>query len=334
MSRLTLALDVMGGDIGPRVIIPAALQALEKDPDLSLLLCGDENQIYPLLSVAFSKFSNRFQIIHTTHQIKSTDDIRSALRQNQMSSMSLALEMVSAGKVEGVVSGGNTAALLGLAQRTIKPLPNIERSALMSLIPNVLGGYQVMLDLGANLECKPLHLVQFAMMGSIFAQYYLGIENPRIALLNVGEEAQKGTKIIRQTAEFLAHQAPLNYIGFLESHHLLSGKADVIVQDGLLGNIALKTLEGSIHHLKSVLFADEERDPTTASYLQKKLQPFNPEQYNGASLLGLNAVVVKSHGSANVKGFTNAILTAAKQVRSEVPQQIQQGLKNFVIDNI
>ncbi len=342
MSRLTLALDVMGGDIGPRITMPAAIQAIEKDPHLSLLLFGDRQQISPYLAKLPYSLSKRLTVCHAPKNIPNDANIAQAVRHSKNTSMRLALEAVQEGIAQGCVSGGNTGALMGLATILIKPLAGISRPALVSFIPTLKGKQQVMLDLGANIECNAQNLYEFALMGTIFAQEYLSLVFPRIALLNIGTEAQKGTQVIRDSALLIQQNNQLNYIGFIESNQLLHGKADVIVQDGFVGNIALKTLEGALLSMQMLLQQGNAPKngiiptikrglenlfkPYFRQILKQKLQPLNPEKFNGASLLGLQAVVVKSHGSANTSAFANAIANAAKQVRLQMPTKIAQGL--------
>lgn len=340
MSRLTLALDVMGGDIGPRITIPAALIALEKDPMLSLLLFGDRQQIFPLLDTAPPALKERLKILHCSRTIDNEHGISYALRHSKGTSMRLALEAVQKGEAQGCVSAGNTAALMGLAKILLQPLNHIQRPALVSTIPSIQGGKSIMLDLGANIDCSATLLYQFALMGSIFATQTLDFVYPRVALLNIGSEDIKGNKAIRDAADLLRKNTALNYIGFIEGDQLLNGVADVIVADGFIGNIALKTLEGAAKNMLTLLKGD-----TTSSMMKpildygkklffkqqyQRLQKINPDQYNGASLLGLRSVVVKSHGSAGTFAFANAIANAALQVQQNIPQKILIGLEQHI----
>ena len=339
MSRLTLALDVMGGDIGPRVTIPASIKALEQDPVLYLLLFGDSQQISPLLNDIPTELKQRITVCHSSRVIENEYGLAYALRHSKGSSMRLAIEAVQRGDAKGCVSAGNTGALMGLAKVLLQPLSGIQRPALISLIPTITGGHTVMLDLGANIDCDTQNLYQFALMGSIFAENRLNLVYPRIGLLNIGVEEIKGYKSIREAANLLEKDTALNYIGFIEGNLLLNGKADVIVTDGFAGNVALKTLEGaaknvigllkgkSRNYLLKPLFSWLMRTLFKDSYQQ--LKKINPDQYNGASLIGLTAVVVKSHGSANIEAFTCAIHDAALQARQQIPQKILNGLKKY-----
>ncbi len=339
MSRLTLALDVMGGDIGPRITIPASVKALEADPMLSLLLFGDSQQIHPLLENIPNDIRARLTICHCSRVVENDHGLVYALRHSKGTSMRLAIEAVQKGEAQGCVSAGNTGALMGLAKVLLQPLEGIQRPALISLIPTMNGGNTVMLDLGANLECDAQNLYQFALMGAIFAENRLNLVYPRIALLNIGVEEIKGHKSIREAAILLEKDTALNYVGFIEGNFLLNGKADVIVSDGFAGNIALKTLEGaaknvisllkgkSRNHILKPLFSWLMRTLFKDSY--QRLKQINPDQYNGASLIGLTSVVVKSHGSANIEAFKNAIQDAALQARQQIPEKILTGLQKY-----
>ena len=339
MTRLTLALDVMGGDIGPRITIPASLLALENDPELSLILFGDSQQISPLLNNCSQSVLERIQVQHCSSVIENNQGISYALRHSKGTSMRLALESVQRGEAQGCVSAGNTAALMGLSKILLQPLQGIARPALISLIPTIDGEKSVMLDLGANIECSAENLYQFAIMGAIFAEARLNLVYPRIGLLNIGIEEIKGHQSIRDAANLLQKSTALNYVGFIEGDVLLNGKADVIVSDGFAGNVALKTLEGAVRNLLS-LFKDKANSRFIKLILAwlfrfvfkqryKRLKRINPDEYNGASLIGLKAVVVKSHGSANVNAFAHAIADAAFQARQQLPEKILAGLARY-----
>ena len=336
MTRLTLALDVMGGDIGPRITIPASLLALENDPELSLILFGDSQQISPLLNHCSQSVLERIQVQHCSSVIENNQGISYALRHSKGTSMRLALESVQRGEAQGCVSAGNTAALMGLSKILLQPLQGIARPALISLIPTIDGEKSVMLDLGANIECSAENLYQFAIMGAIFAETRLNLVYPRIGLLNIGIEEIKGHQSIRDAANLLQKSTALNYVGFIEGDVLLNGKADVIVSDGFAGNVALKTLEGTVRNLLS-LFKDKANSRFIKLILawifrfvfKQRLKRINPDEYNGASLIGLKAVVVKSHGSANVNAFAHAIADAAFQARQQLPEKILAGLARY-----
>lgn len=340
MNRLTLSLDAMGGDFGPRVTIPALTKALKQNQNLSFLLFGDEHQINVLLKKHSLTNHPKIQIQHTQQVIESDVPFSIAIRQSKNSSMRLAIEAVKEGKAQGCISGGNTGALMGLAKLLIEPLPNIERPALTSLIPAMNGKSTVMLDLGANIDVSNHQLVQFTEMGNIFAEIMLGLVYPRLSLLNIGTEENKGTTQLKEVHQYLKTRHDLNYIGFIESDKLTSYLTDVIICDGYTGNIALKALEGAAKNIIS-LFKKEKADSnicrSAKSYLLKaifyryyrKLQEINPDRHNGATLLGLSKVVVKSHGGANANAFYYAIDYAIQQIENDIPNKISQGLSQL-----
>lgn len=338
MSHLTLALDVMGGDFGPRVTIPALSLALAQHPMLNCILFGDQAEIYPYLNKLSLDIQQRVELVHTTKVIEADLSFMQAIRQSKGSSMRLAIEAVASGKAQGCVSGGNTGVLMGLAKQLIEPLPSIDRPALTSLIPTINGNSSVMLDLGANVEADSELLLQFAEMGNVFAEVMLDLVYPRLALLNIGTEDHKGTQQIRDVHQQLKQRNHLNYIGFLEGDKLMNHLADVIVCDGFSGNIALKTLEGAAKNILS-LFKKPTEDShlcrNTKRYLlrlifyryYKKLQQINPDRHNGATLLGLSSVVVKSHGGASERAFFYAIDYAIQQIEHNIGHLISQKLQ-------
>lgn len=337
MTRLTLALDVISGDFGPRITIPAMAKALTHNPRLTFLLFGDEADVLPFIRPLSSDLQQRIQLIHTTKRLDNNLPFLNALRQSNGTSMGLAVEAVAKGEADGCVSGGNTALLMGLAKRFITPLPNIDRPALTALIPTMNGKASVMLDLGANVEADSQLLCQFAEMGNIFAQVMLDLVYPRLALLNIGSEEHKGNLQIRTAHKQLKQHLQLNYQGFIEGDNLMNHLADVIVCDGFSGNIALKTMEGVAKNTLSFFKNPEGDSPlcrrTKRALLRlifyryyRKLQQINPDRYNGATLLGLSSVIVKSHGSASSNAFFYAIENAIRQVEQQIPTKISTGL--------
>lgn len=340
MSHLTLALDVMGGDFGPRITMPAILKALEKHPTLDVLLCGDQSQISPHFEPLTDSLKQRIQIIHTDKIIDDTLPFLQAVRHSHNTSMRLALEAVANGNADGCVSGGNTGILMGLAKQLIASLPNIDRPALTSLIPTLQGKSSVMLDLGANVEADEKLLCQFAEMGNVFAQAMLNLVYPRITLLNIGTEENKGTQELKKANQYLKMRPDLNYLGFIEGDKLMNNLCDVIVCDGFTGNIALKTLEGTA---KNVITFFRHSDDNSHYCLKirnlllrfifrrhlRKLQQINPDRHNGATLLGLSKVVVKSHGGAGINAYYYAIEYAINQIQQQIPQQIAARLNSF-----
>ncbi|WP_210475815.1 phosphate acyltransferase PlsX [Pantoea ananatis] len=332
MARLTLAIDAMGGDFGPCVTVPAALQALASHSEIILLLVGDPDILTPLLAKADSSLLERLQVVPAESVIASDARPAQAIRNSRGSSMRVALELVKEGRAQACVSSGNTGALMGLATLLLKPLDGIKRPALMTVLPHQQKGKTVILDLGANVDSDSAMLVQFAVMGSVMAEEVLGIANPRVALLNIGHEEHKGLESIRYAALSLKALPQINYIGYLEGNDLLTGKTDVLVCDGFAGNITLKTMEGVVRMFLSLFKSSEEGKKRSwwltllGRWMKKRLVRrfghLNPDQYNGACLLGLRGTVIKSHGAANQHAFAVAINQAEQTVRRQVPERI------------
>ncbi|WJY16697.1 phosphate acyltransferase PlsX [Pectobacteriaceae bacterium CE90] len=340
MTRLTLALDAMGGDFGPCVTVPAALQALASSPSLHLLLVGDPAVLIPLLDNVDSSLLSRLDVVPAESVISGDVRLSQAIRNSRGTSMRVALELIKEGRAEACVSAGNTGVLMGLAKLLLKPLEGIERPALVTLLPHQRQGKTVILDLGANVECSSTMLVQFAVMGAVMAEEVLGLTNPRVALLNIGEEESKGLTNIREAAAQLRMTPSINYIGYLEGNELLTGKTDVMVCDGFVGNVALKTLEGVVRMFLSLLkfsSGSEHRQKPSwwlkflGRWLQKRLakrfKHLNPDHYNGACLLGLRGTVIKSHGAANQNAFAVAIEQAMQTVQRQLPERIAARLE-------
>jgi len=339
-KTLTLALDIMGGDQGPHITIPSAIMAINHLPNLHLILCGDEHII--TIELARLNISKENLIQHKQLSIFSTTEVVSmdekpafALRTKKNSSMRKALDLVHEGKAQACVSAGNTGALFSMAHFVLKTLPGVDRPALISSLPTHEDDKHVfMLDLGANVFCDSHVLYQFGVMGSVMAQQVDGITNPRIALLNMGEEAIKGSDHIKQAALELSEDNNINYIGFIEGSDIFSNKADVIVCDGFVGNVALKTCEGVarlVYKKSKGLFSQNILVKILAFILKPSLKKLfksmNPDQYNGASLIGLRGIVVKSHGNANSRAFYSAIIEAVKEVERQVPEKINNFLE-------
>ncbi|MDI6955683.1 phosphate acyltransferase PlsX [Pantoea sp. Pa-EAmG] len=332
MTRLTLAVDAMGGDFGPCVTVPASLQALASHTHLVLLLVGDPDIISSFLAKADSSLLGRVQVIPAESVIASDAKPSQAIRNSRGSSMRVALELVKEGKAQACVSAGNTGALMGLAKLLLKPLDGIERPALMTVLPHQQHGKTVVLDLGANVDSDSEMLVQFAVMGAVMAEEVLEISQPRVALLNIGQEETKGLETIRAASAVLRASPQINYIGYLEGNDLLTGKTDVLVCDGFVGNVTLKTMEGVVRMFLSLLKSSEDGKKRAwwlklvGRWIQKRLAKrfghLNPDQYNGACLLGLRGTVIKSHGAANQRAFAVAIEQAEQAVRRQVPERI------------
>ncbi|ALV92694.1 MULTISPECIES: phosphate acyltransferase PlsX [Pantoea] len=332
MTRLTLAVDAMGGDFGPCVTVPASLQALASHTHLVLLLVGDPDIISSFLAKADSSLLGRVQVIPAESVIASDAKPSQAIRNSRGSSMRVALEQVKEGRAQACISAGNTGALMGLAKMLLKPLDGIERPALMTVLPHQQHGKTVVLDLGANVDSDSDMLVQFAVMGAVMAEEVLEIAKPRVALLNIGQEETKGLETIRAASAVLRDTPQINYIGYLEGNDLLTGKTDVLVCDGFVGNVTLKTMEGVVRMFLSLLKSSEDGKKRAwwlklvGRWIQKRLAKrfghLNPDQYNGACLLGLRGTVIKSHGAANQRAFAVAIEQAEQAVRRQVPERI------------
>ena len=340
INKLTLALDVMGGDQGPLITIPSAIMAIKSLPNLHLILCGDENIItteLARLNITQEALVQHEQltIFPTTEVVEMDEKPAFALRTKKNSSMRKMLDLVHEGKAQACVSAGNTGALFSMAHFVLKTLAGVERPALISSLPTHDKDKHVfMLDLGANVFCDSHVLYQFGVMGSVMAAQVDGIKNPRIALLNMGEESMKGSDHIKQAALELSANNDINYIGFIEGSDIFSNKADVIVCDGFVGNVALKTCEGVarlVYKKSEVLFSQNFLAKLMATIfkpsLKKLFKSVNPDQYNGASLIGLRGIVVKSHGNANSSAFYSAIMEAVKEVERQVPTKIKNSLE-------
>ncbi len=330
----------MGGDQGPLITLPAAIKAINSLPNLHLILCGDETIITTELARLNIPKQSLFQhkqlsILATTETVEMDDKPAFALRTKKKSSMRKALDLIQEGKAQACVSAGNTGALFSMAHFVLKTLPGVERPALISSLPTHDDEKHVfMLDLGANVFCDSHVLYQFGVMGSVMAQQVDGINKPRIALLNMGEESMKGSDHIKQAALELRDNKTINYVGFIEGSDIFSNKADVIVCDGFVGNVTLKTCEGVarlVYKKSKTLFNQSllVKLLTTIikSSLKKMFKSMNPDQYNGASLIGLRGIVVKSHGNANTGAFFSAIMEAVKEVERQVPEKIKNSLE-------
>lgn len=338
--NLTISLDIMGGDKGPLITIPAALMAIQNMPNLHLILCGDETIISQELSKHNQTNNPQLSICHTTEVVAMDDIPSNALRNKKDSSMRKAIDLVKSNTSQACVSAGNTGALFATAHYVLKMLPGVERPALISALPTHDENKHVfMLDLGANVFCDSNVLYQFAIMGSVLAEEVDGIVSPKVALLNMGTENIKGSDHIKFTASQLTGNPYINYIGFVEGNDILSNKADVIVCDGFVGNVALKTCEGVALMVYSKFKTILSKRLFTrllgkffASTLKKLFKSLNPDQYNGASLIGLQGIVVKSHGNASSLAFLAAIMEAVREVERQVPDKIRKKLEQSLAD--
>ena len=326
---MLIAIDAMGGDFGPRVAVPAALHALQQDSLLSVLLVGDLDKITPLLP-KHSPLSDRILLRHSDISVAMGDSPRHVLRHQKGSSIHVAVQAVADGEAHACVSAGNTGALAVIGRYLLKMYPGVSRPAICSQLP-VNGGECLMLDLGANLGCDANDLYQFALMGSAMAEVMQGKAFPRVGLLNVGEEELKGTDLVREAAAILAASDRICYRGFVEGSDIFSGQVDVIVCDGISGNTALKTSEGVVRFLFQQIRQGFQQTLygrlvgiLVLPVLRRIKRSLNPEQYNGAVLLGLQGVVVKSHGAAEVEGFYRAIVHAQHAVAADLCQRVAE----------
>ncbi len=331
MTNITIAIDAMGGDFGTRSAVPAAISVLKKHPELNLILVGDSY----ILNKHFKKNniteSDRLMIHHASEKVGMDESPLNALRKKKDSSMRVALNMVKEGRASACVSAGNTGALLATARFVLKTLPGIERPAIMRVLPTILPNKHVrVLDLGANVDSSPESLEQFAVIGSVVSSAVENIEKPKVGLLNIGEEEIKGNDLVKKAAVLLKQNRSINYVGYIEGDKIYTGLVDVIVCDGFVGNIALKVTEGSIKMVMKYFKEAFLRNIYTklTGFLAKHVlmsirKKMDPERYNGASLVGLQGIVIKSHGGASANAFANAIEEAIKEVAKDIPSRIR-----------
>jgi glycerol-3-phosphate acyltransferase PlsX len=327
VQPVTLAVDAMSGDYGHEVAVKAARIALAEHPELRLVLVGDEPALKASLAANKLAADDRITLQHASEVVEMHEQPSKALRGKKDSSMRVAVNLVKEGRAQAAISAGNTGALMATAKFVLKTLPGIDRPAIITAIPSV-DGHTYMLDLGANAECSAEQLFQFAVMGSALVTAVNGIDKPRVGLLNIGEEEFKGNEVIRQAAAMIAG-AGLNYVGYIEGDDIFLDPVDVVVCDGFAGNVALKTGEGVaklvFKFLKQEFTANWlHRLAAIAAYpaLRNLGKRIDPRRHNGATFLGLNGVVIKSHGSADAVGFANAIRVGLEEVEKNVPARI------------
>lgn len=324
---VTLAVDAMGGDFGPDVTVPAVLRALSEQQDLRVLLFGNQDTIKSLLG---PRNVDRLVVRHTEQEIGMAESPAIALRTKKQSSMALMLQAVRSGDADGCVSAGNTGALMALSRHILKTTESIDRPAIISALPREDGKHTFVLDLGANVGCDSEQLYQFAVMGQAVAQVLDDTRQPSVALLNIGSEEIKGNDQVKAANDLLREDAGLNYIGYVEGSDLFRGKADVVVCDGFVGNVALKTIEGLARYVMSEVRREFRRSwwsrllGLLVTPLWKKVEErINPSGYNGAAFVGLKGVVVKSHGNADAYEFNQAISSARQYVDKNLPEKIE-----------
>ena len=316
----------MSGDLGAEVVVRAAAATLDKYANIELIIVGDQTELQELKSRLVGD-NPRLTIQHASEVVGMSEPPADALRKKKDSSMRVAINLVKEGRAHACVSSGNTGALMATAKFVLKMLPGVDRPAIIAELP-AKGGTLHMLDLGANTQATAEQLFQYAMMGSIVTSDIVGIDRPRVALLNIGAEDIKGNDTVREAAVLL-NASTLNYVGFIEGNDLFSGKADVVVTDGFTGNVTLKTIEGAVglvHHFLKRAFTRSWVSKIQALLASRVLKALAAEldsrHYNGATLVGLNGIVIKSHGGADAVAFQHAIDTAIVEVRNQLPLQI------------
>ena len=331
MTTQSIAIDAMGGDVGPSVTIPASLDALKKYPNLRIILVGDQIQIENLLK-KYDELNHPSLSIHKTTEVVLMDESpQSALKNKKNSSMRVAINLVKDGDAKACVSAGNTGALMATARFVLKTLQGIDRPAIASNLPNRKGA-TCMLDLGANADCSAEQLLQFAVMGSMLTTAHTKKKNPTIGLLNIGSEEIKGNDVVKKASELLKN-SHLNFYGNVEGNDIFKGTTDVVVCDGFVGNVALKTTEGLAQMMGKFLLEEFNRNWLTKimglfsiPVLKAFKKRLDPRRYNGASFLGLNGIVIKSHGGTDAFGFRYAIETAIEEVDNKIIENIKKQL--------
>lgn len=336
----TISIDAMGGDFGPTVTVPAALQVLRKHSNLRLIFVGLTEQLQSLLSIEGADVANRWELCSATETVAMDETVSSALRSKKDSSMRVALNLVKEGRAQACVSAGNTGALMATARFVLKTLPGVDRPALMARFPATEQHTVRVLDLGANVDSLPHHLFQFAVMGATAAIAVDNIPKPTVALLNIGSEDIKGNTLVKESARLLSQCDAINYIGYVEGDDIFFGVADIVVCDGFVGNAVLKACEGTLK-----LIAQFAKDEIKKNWLSKlAIVPaipiinriknnIDPRTRNGATLLGLNGTVIKSHGGADKYAFFCAIEQALLEIEKNVPELIQERVSRILSDS-
>ena len=320
---ITVAVDCMGGDHGPHVTVPAALNFLRSNADVDVVLVGLRDAIEAELKARGARPNPHLRVHHASEVVLMDESPASALRNKKDSSMRVAVDLVKSGEAHACVSAGNTGALMAISRFVLKMLPGVDRPAIIAALPSIRGSTYV-LDLGANVDCGPEHLLQFAIMGATLVAAVEHKDRPSVGLLNIGEENIKGNEVVKRAAELL-RGSDLNFIGNIEGDGIYKGEADVVVCDGFVGNVMLKASEGIVQMVRSYIREEFMRSILTrlvGAIVMPVLHAFrrrlDPRRFNGATLLGLRGIVVKSHGSADVFGFARAIERAVEEVRNDV----------------
>lgn len=338
-NNLVISIDAMGGDNSPKVVIEGLALAHKRNPDIKFLVYGDEQKVKAEM-LKYPALEKVCQIFHTEEFVHNEDKPSHVIR-NRATSMYQAVEAVKKGEAMAVVSAGNTGALMAISKLLLKTIQKIHRPAIISIMPHQDGRY-VMLDLGANTECNGINLAEFAIMGNIFAKYALGVDNPRVALMNIGAEEMKGKEEIHTAAHIIKNtHLNLNFIGYIEPHEIPKGKADVVVADGFSGNIALKSVEGTSHLIMRIIKQSIKDSllakigiPFMLGAMRRLKKTMDPRLYNGAMFVGLNGLSVKSHGGTDAFGFSIAVENAARLVRKDFVGTIRRELENIDLDEL
>jgi glycerol-3-phosphate acyltransferase PlsX len=332
---LTVALDAMGGDHGPSVVVPAAFRVLAEHPELHLIMVGDQSVLEGELARRSCVDVKRVSVVHASQQVRMDELPSQALRNKKDSSMRVAINLVKSGDANACVSAGNTGALMATARFVLKTLPGIDRPAIISALPSVSGHTHV-LDLGANVESSPQQLFQFAVMGSVLVSAVDNIARPTVGLLNIGQEEIKGNDNVKEAAQLLA-ASDIHYVGFVEGDDIFRGTANVIVCDGFVGNVSLKSSEGVASMIGHFIREEFSRSiwsraigAIAVPVLRAIRMRIDPREYNGASFVGLRGIVIKSHGGADVVAFSRAIGEAIAEIRKNVPERITQHLESLL----
>ena len=335
MVTVRIAIDAMGGDHGPPVTVAAAISFLRAHADSHLLLVGRRPEIEPLLAAA-ADVRSRVELVHADEVVAMDDPPAIALRGKRSSSMRLAINLVKDGQADACVSAGNTGALMAISRFVLKTLEGIDRPAIAGFLPNIKGGVTTMLDLGANVDCTAEHLFEFAILGAALVAAVQEKERPSVGLLNVGEEVIKGNDVVKRTGELL-RASSLNFHGNVEGDDIYRGTTDVIVSDGFVGNVALKTSEGLAQMLGTMVKEEFTRSPLAKAaaviaypVLKRFRRRLDHRRYNGASLLGLRGIVIKSHGAADALAFENAIGVGYEAARHRLLERTVAAMQPFL----
>lgn len=336
MAKITIAIDTLSGDLGLSSTIPATIKAAQRYPNIEFILVGQQTAIDEFVKQHHCQLTTNITLHHASEIVTMHDSPRDALRIKKDSSMRVAINLVKNAQANAVISAGNTGALMATARFVLKMIRGISRPAIIVSFPTLLGKPVYMLDMGANVNCSAEQLLQFALMGKVAAQSIGNISQPTVNLLNIGEEEIKGNDIVKQAAVLIQQNPQINYQGYIEADKLFHGTADVIVCDGFVGNSVLKTAEGVVKMIGNI-FQSEFRKSwlnklkglLARNVIKSAYKKIDPEIFSGSPLLGLNGIVIKSHGSSSSKAFYHAIIKGITAVEQQMPEKIKNGLQNL-----